>query len=156
MTREIAPDVTLTVDGQPLALRLDMAALYDFEEETGTTVGDLLQPVVRVLADEDLGVFSRTDVPAEEKSAAGLGMFERVLDSGALDARRLLTLVWAMAGGPDTGQTPREFGRLVSWGNRAALLRAFGAALRAGLPEAEDGAQPEAADPADPTPRPES
>jgi hypothetical protein len=166
MSRDLSPAVALTLDGKPLRLHLDMTALYDFEEEAGITVGELLRPAVGILqgALDETGAKSFEDLkslPAEQQQQTGMAMIERLLNSGVLEARRLLVLVWAMAGGRDTEQTPREFGRLLNWANRAALVAAFGAALRNGFPPADEdedapAAAPAADDAEDPTPRPES
>ena len=148
MSRDISPDVS--VDG--LNLRLDMTALFDFEHRTETTVSEFLSPIVELLQDEDFGAL--WDLPEEQRNEAGLGILHKVLDSGLIAAKSLLILVWAMAGGDDLLQSPREFGRRINWENRAGIAAAILQTIKQSQPEKSDEDEEEAAG-EDPTPRPE-
>lgn len=142
--RDLSPPVPVVLDGQEFALRLDMTSLFDFEQEADMTVAEFVKPLVGVMQKllDETGAESMEELQAlsaEERGAVGLRMLDEVLDSGVLSAKKLLVLVWAAAGGTDTGLTPREFGRLVNWANRGEIAAAVMGAVRTGLPEAEPG-----------------
>jgi len=154
MSRDLSPPVPLVLNGQEFTLHLDMAALWDYEEATGETVADLLSPALGAL--QGMSTEALAAVPAADRERTGMDLLTRLLDSGAVQARKLLTLVWAMAGGPETGLEPREFGRLLSWDNRADIVAAFVSALNNGSPAPAEGDAPEAGGEADPPAGPES
>ena len=149
MSRDISPDVSIG----DLTLRLDMTALYDFEERVDMTVSEFLTPILAIAQEEDFGNLG--DVPEEEKNRVGLGLLNTVLSSGVIAAKNLLMLIWAMAGGEDLGEEPREFGRRINWQNRAEIAAAVLKALKLGHPEPSDDDEEETTG-EDPTPRPES
>jgi len=150
MSRDISPDVS--VDG--LNLRLDMTALFDFEQRADMTVSEFLSPVIDILQGEEFGAMD--DVPEEERNRVGLGLLQKVLTSGVVAAKSLLILIWAMAGGEDLEQEPREFGRRINWENRADIAAAILQAIKQGQPEkSDDDEDEEDAAGEDPTPRPE-
>ena len=176
MSRDISPDVN--VDG--LNLRLDMTALFDFEQRAGITVSEFLSPIIDLVQETDFGALvgatddDSEDVPEdsagekdaekddegegaeEKKNRVGLDLLNTVLSSGVIVVKNLLILVWAMAGGEDLEQEPREFGRCINWENRADIAAAILKAIKQGQPEKsdEDEEEEEAAG-EDPTPRPE-
>ena len=134
MSRDISPDVSI----DDLTLRLDMTALYDFEERAGITVSKFLSPIIGMVQDIDFSDWD--DLPGEEKNRAGLDLIKTVLSSGVIAAKNLLILAWAMAGGEDLEEAPREFGRRINWQNRIELAAAFLKALKTGSPDGADGA----------------
>ena len=149
MSRDISPDVTVG----DLNLRLDMTALYDFEQRTDITVSEFLKPIFEAIQGQDFAAIE--DVPEDERNQVGLDMLNDVLASGVIAAKNLLILIWAMAGGEDLDEEPREFGRRINWQNRADIANAVMQAIQSGQPEpTEDDEKPVGDD--DPTPRPES
>ena len=132
MSHDISPDVSVG----DLTLRLDMTALYDFEQRAGITVSEFLTPILAIVQDEDFGKLD--DLPEEEKNRVGLGLLNTVLSSGVIAAQKLLILIWAMAGGEDLEEEPREFGRRINWQNRVELAAAVLKALKLGHPEASE------------------
>ena len=150
MSRNISPDVSVG----DLTLRLDMTALFDFEEHAGVTVSEFLSPIIDIIQGEDFGALQ--GVPDEEKNRVGLGLLNTVLSSGVIAAKNLLVLVWAMAGGEDLEEEPREFGRRINWQNRTELTAAMVNALKLGSPDnAGEVADEEETEGEDPTASPE-
>jgi hypothetical protein len=156
--RDLSKPIDVTLGDETLTLRLDMTALADFEDAAGMSVPEFVRPVLPVLGDLQAEA-TRAD-GAVDPNAAGLRMLDDLLAVDTLSARNLLYLAWALAGGEDRDETPREFGRRVNVGTGRDLLEGVMAAIREGMPEAdEDAEDEESADTdeadADPTPSPQ-
>lgn len=148
--RDLTKPIDLTLGDRTVSLRLDMTAVADFEDAADMTIAAFLQPLVPVLRDMQ----ERAGEEVADANAAGLQMIEDLLSAESLSARNILHLVWALAGGTDLDETPREFGRLVNIGNGGEILRAIMDAVADGMPDADPDAEATDAD-EDPTERPE-
>ena len=147
--RDLTKPIEVRVGGETLSLRLDMTAMLDFEEAAGITVAEFARALVPVFSE-----WQQQAAGAEDKNATGLQMMDALLAVPVLSARNILYLAWALAGGEDSGVTPREFGRRVNIGTGREIVAGIWSAVAGGMPEADaDADEP---DGEDPTPRPES
>lgn len=140
--RDLSKPIDVTLGDETLTLRLDMTALADFEDAAGMTVPDFVRPVLPVLGDLQARA-QNVDAAQIDADAAGLRMLDELLAVDTLSARNLLYLAWALAGGEDLDETPREFGRRVNIGTGRDLLEGVMAAIREGMPEADEDAEDE-------------
>ena len=175
MTRERdqVESVVVNLGGEDVSLRLDMAALADFEQAAGITVPQFLRPlaeVLKALGDDPQAraVMQATAAGADVSDVdgadeAGLRMIDEILAADTVSARNLMILAWALAGGEDREETPREFGRRIGIVSGRELVTGVMQAVKDGMPaadaDAEDEADPdtsdEAPEDADPATSPE-
>ena len=148
--RDLSKPIEVQAGGETLMLRLDMTAMLDFETVTGITVSDFVRALLPVF-----GAWQDQQADAEaDANEAGLRMLDDLLAVPVLSAKNVLHLAWALAGGEDLGQTPREFGRRVNVGTGREIITGVWEAVREGMPEGNDDADAPAPD-EDPTQRPE-
>ncbi len=159
--RDLSKPIDVQMNEETLTLRLDMTALVDFEDAAGMTVPEFLRPVLPVLGDLQERAATAGDVA--DANTVGLRMLDDLLAVETLSARNVLYLAWALAGGEDLDETPRELGRRVNVGTGRELFEGVLSAIREGMPEADEDApdeEPAEADEADeagadPTPSPQ-
>ncbi len=164
MTRERdqVESVVVNLGGEDVTLRLNMAALADFERAAGITVPQFLQPVVRmyeiIAGDSEASLMMQTvaaGTPVTEvdgADAAGWRILEEVLSSDVVSAKNLMIFAWALAGGEDREETPREFGRRIGIVSGRELVAGIIQAVKNGMPAAEESTEDEDADTTDKAP----
>ena len=143
--RDLSKPIEVQVEGQTLSLRLDMTAMLDFEEAAGLTVAEFVRGIVPVFSEwQEKSAAADSD---EDRNAMGLGMIDALLALPVLSARNVLLLAWALAGGEDLGQTPREFGRRVNVASGREIITGVWAAIKGGMPEGDAADVPADEDP---------
>jgi len=163
--------ITATIDGTEYELRLDLAAMKDFEDQSRKNIFVLIQNVI--------GAMSKGALSFEEgtESRQYMAIIPEVIKAADLSMTELGIFVWACFGGRQAPQTieaaieitgldadtllrypdkvPQEAiasgiyaaGRLASIQNIAVLYPAIGAAIEQALPKSADGEGEQGADP---------
>lgn len=153
--RDLTKPIEVQVGEETLTLRLDMTAMLDFEDAAGMSVSEFVRALVPVLAQWQEKAAEADEADEADANATGLQMIDALLAVPVVSAKNILYLAWALAGGEDLGQTPREFGRRVNVGTGREIISGVWDAVRDGMPEGdEDAAEPTSDE--DPTERPES
>jgi hypothetical protein len=113
--RKLIPDVTINLNGITYTLRLDITAMADFEQATGKHVLQFIKPIF----DAAHKIFKAGNL--DDFEALGGDVVTRLIDDDIITAHDLQALLWACAGGEDSGLTMREAGRLIHTGNIAEV-----------------------------------
>lgn len=152
--RDLSQPVKVRLGDECLSLQLHATALADFEDATGMTVFGFVQPIIPKIASlqQQAGQDAGEEVDANEE---GWRMLRELLAVETLSMRNILALTWALAGGQDRPDTPREFGKRLNITSAQDLITPVMEAVQDGMPEADEDAPAPAPDDEDPTIRPE-
>jgi hypothetical protein len=136
MTRELIKPITVEIDGQVYGLKLDFTAMKDFEDTTGKSVLQFLAPIFESLKASKVLI---DDTSIGGIKALGIATIEDLIGRNAISAGDLQAMLWACMGGPDSGKSLREAGRLIHIGNISEVASKLWEAVQTSLPQAEPG-----------------
>lgn len=138
---------TITVDGKTYQLKLDLAAIMDFEEQSGKLFLQVVKPVfdaVATIRNKDVldavksivgGGGSSADIDIVETTA--FDAIDAFMASGAISAKDVATLLWAATGGTESELTIRDAAKLIRVDNVVEVLRELFASVGKTLPIAD-------------------
>lgn len=130
--REIVKPIIIELGGEEWELKIDLAAMHDFEGATGKSVVQFVAPILGALRGAIEAATNSEDTTSSIDR--GISAIEGMAEADALAASDLMALLWACLGGEDSGLTRREVGRLVGIGNIADVAVQIYRAIIAALP----------------------
>lgn len=135
--RDLVEPININLGGEERELKVDLAAMCDFERATGKTVVQFIAPILTALKSAIDSARSGDVMSGIEQ---GVDVIVDLAAGGALPAADLTALLWACLGGEDSGLTQREAGRLVDVNNIVDVAVQIYTAVAAALPTSKGGA----------------
>lgn len=134
--REIVKPIIIELGGEEWELKIDLAAMCDFERATGKTVVQFVAPILAALRG---AIDAAREGNIESSIEQGIAVIIDMAESNALAASDLLALLWACFGGEDAALSQRDIGRMVGVGNIADVVTQIYKAIVAALPTNNGG-----------------